>query len=146
MKGHVLFQGERIKYKILLKIFWKIFFSRTTGSVPIKLGTKHPWEMEIQVCLNEGPCSISRGDGSENVKLYWKKRNEKIISLGQFQPNLAQTIFGYSGFMFVQIKGHIFIQGEIIAKIWNSIENIKKIFSRTTGPVSTKIYAKHPWV
>jgi hypothetical protein len=36
--------------------------------------------------------------------------------LGQFQPNLAQIIFGGRGFKFVQMKGIVSLQGEIIAK------------------------------
>ena len=41
MKGSALFQG-----KIIAKMHWqilKIFFSRTTGTISIKLGTKHSW-------------------------------------------------------------------------------------------------------
>ena len=36
--------------------------------------------------------------------------------LGQFQPNLAQSILGWRGFKFVQIKGHALLQREIIVK------------------------------
>ena len=36
--------------------------------------------------------------------------------LGQFQPNLAQSILGWRGFKFVQMKGHALFQGERIAK------------------------------
>ena len=32
----------------------KMFFSRTTGPISTKLGTKHPWGKLIQVCSNEG--------------------------------------------------------------------------------------------
>ena len=32
-----------------------IFFSRTTGPISTKLGTKHPWVKMIQVCSNEEP-------------------------------------------------------------------------------------------
>ena len=34
--------------------------------------------------------------------------------LGQFQPNLVQSIFGYMEFKYVQIKGPALYQGEII--------------------------------
>ena len=34
--------------------------------------------------------------------------------LGQFQPNLAQSILGWRGFKFVQMKGHTLPKGEII--------------------------------
>ena len=47
---------------------------------------------------------------------------------GQFQPNVTQsTLF----------------QGEI-AKI--HLRNLKRFFSRTTWPISTKLRTKHPWV
>ena len=36
--------------------------------------------------------------------------------LGQFQPNLAQSILGWMGFKFVQMKGRALFQGEIITK------------------------------
>ena len=36
--------------------------------------------------------------------------------LGQFQPNLAQSILGWMGFKFVQMKGSALFQGEIITK------------------------------
>ena len=37
-----------------------VFFSRTSGPISIKLGTKHPLVKGIQICLNEGP-RISKG-------------------------------------------------------------------------------------
>ena len=42
----------------ITKIHWKNFkiFSRTTGTLSTKLGTKHPWVMRSQVYSNEGPC------------------------------------------------------------------------------------------
>ena len=36
--------------------------------------------------------------------------------LGQFQPNLAQSILGWKGFKFVQMKGPALFPGEIITK------------------------------
>ena len=36
--------------------------------------------------------------------------------LGQFQPNLAQSIPGWRGFKFVQMKGPTLLKGEIIMK------------------------------
>ena len=42
----------------IAKIHWrnlKFFFSRTTEPMSTKLGTKHPWMIEIQVCSNEEP-------------------------------------------------------------------------------------------
>ena len=37
--------------------------------------------------------------------------------LSQFQPNLAQSILGWRGFKFVQMKGPALFQGEIITQI-----------------------------
>ena len=42
-----------------------IFFSRTTGPMSTKLGTRHPWVKRIQVCSNEGPHPFPRGDNSK---------------------------------------------------------------------------------
>ena len=35
--------------------FSHFIFSRTTGPISTKLGTKHPWVMRTKVCSNEGP-------------------------------------------------------------------------------------------
>ena len=63
--------------------------------------------------------------------------------LGQFQPNLTQSILEWRGFKLVQMKGHTFIQGEVIMKQrklhWRNL----RIFSRTFGPISTKLFTKH---
>ena len=67
--------------------------------------------------------------------------------LGQFQPNLAQSILGWRRFKFVQMKGPVLFQGEIIREQRKYIHKIKKIFfSRTSVPISTKLCTKHPWV
>ena len=42
----------------IVKIHWQNlenFFSRTTGPISTKLGTKYPWVKGIQVCSNKGP-------------------------------------------------------------------------------------------
>ena len=88
--------------KIYLK-YLKIFLFRTTRSISTKLGTKHPWVEEIQVCSNEGLRPSQRGDKSEMVKLYWKY--SKILSsklLGQLKTNLAQSILGQMKFKFLK--------------------------------------------
>ena len=36
--------------------------------------------------------------------------------LGQFQPNLAQSIIGWKVYKFISMKGHTFFQGELITK------------------------------
>ena len=68
-------------------------------------------------------------------------------SLGQFQPNLIQSILGWRRLKFVQMKGLALFQGKIIMKEWKYIDQIKKnFFSRTTESISTKLGTKHPWV
>jgi hypothetical protein len=47
-------RGDSHKY---IKMGWghlKIFFSRTTGPIFIRLRTDHPYVKRIQVCSNEG--------------------------------------------------------------------------------------------
>jgi hypothetical protein len=50
--------SKRVKMHGILK---KIFFSRTSWSNSIKLGTNYPWVKRIQFCLNEGPGPLQRG-------------------------------------------------------------------------------------
>ena len=52
------------------KLCLKIIFSRITGLISTKLGTKHPWVKRIQVYSNEGPLPFSRGDNKEIAKIH----------------------------------------------------------------------------
>ena len=45
-----------------------------------------------------------------------------------------------------KLRASSFFQGEIITKYWKSLTNLKIVFSRTTGLISTKFSTKHPWV
>ena len=36
--------------------------------------------------------------------------------IGQFQPNLAHSVFGLGKFNIVEVKGHTLFQGDIIAE------------------------------
>ena len=49
---------------------------RNTGPISTKLGTKHPWVMGIQVCLNERLCPFPRGDDYEITKIH--RRNSYV--------------------------------------------------------------------
>ena len=71
------------------------FFSRTTRSISTKLNTKHYWVKGIQVCTNEEPRLVPRGDNYEIAK-YTDEINKSSSQepLGQFQTNLAQSILG----------------------------------------------------
>ena len=44
--------------------------------------------------------------------------------LRQFQPNMAQSILGCTGFKFIQMKGHAHFQAEIITKQQKYIDEI----------------------
>ena len=46
--------------------------------------------------------------------------------LGKFQPNLVQSILGWQGFKFVQMKGSALYKGEIITKLRKYIANFMK--------------------
>ena len=60
--------GKRVKiHRDLLKIF----FSRTSRPISIKLDTNHPGVKGIQVCSNEGPGPLSKGDNHKNAKIGW---------------------------------------------------------------------------
>ena len=68
--------------------------------------------------------------------------NFSISSQEPIQPNLAQSILGWRGFKFFQMKDTAFFQGELITKKRKQIYEIKKIFfSRTTEPIP-----KHSWM
>jgi hypothetical protein len=52
-------------------ILKKIFFSRTSWPISIKLGISHPWVKEILNCSNKGPGLLQRGDNHKNAKIRW---------------------------------------------------------------------------
>ena len=60
----VVSQSENCKRNL------KVFFSKTTGPISTKLGTKHPWLKGTQICSNEGPRPFLRGDNSEIAKIH----------------------------------------------------------------------------
>jgi hypothetical protein len=58
-----------------VKMRWghlRIFFSRTTGPILIRLGTNHPWRKRIQVSLKIRDNPSPRGDNSERVNIHNK--------------------------------------------------------------------------
>ena len=60
----------------IVKIHWrnlKIFFSRTTGPISTKLGTKYLWDKGIKLCSNEGPWPFPWVDNYEIAKISWRK-------------------------------------------------------------------------
>ena len=71
--------------------------------------------------------------------------NNPFEPQSQFLPDLPQTSFSHwwRGFKFVKIKGHALFQREMIEKL--HCRHIK-IYSKTLGPISTKLSTNHPWV
>lgn len=61
-----------------------IFFSRTTGLILTKLGTKYLKGKGFQVCSFEGPVLLQRGDNQDIVKIGWG--DLKIFFLRTEQP------------------------------------------------------------
>ena len=77
----------------------------------------HPRVKGIQVVQMKGSTFFQ----GEIIKKYWKyidefEQSSTPESLSQFQPNLAQSILGWRGFKFFQMKGFALFQGEIIMK------------------------------
>jgi hypothetical protein len=52
-------------------ILKKIFFSKTSRPISIKLGTNHPWVKRIKDCSSKGQCPLQRGDNYKNAKMGW---------------------------------------------------------------------------
>ena len=79
--------------------------------------------------------SFPRGDHYENAKKHkqiWKINT--FITFGAIQSNLAQSILGYNGFEFVQMKGPALFQGEIIMKLRKYFDEIWKTSSPELSP------------
>jgi hypothetical protein len=52
-------------------ILKKIFFSRISIPISIKLGINDPWVKGILNCSNKGPDPLQRGDNLKNAKMGW---------------------------------------------------------------------------
>ena len=105
---------------------------RTTRPISTNLGPKHPWIKGIQFCSNQGPWLLPRGDNyeyGENTLTKFKKSSSQE-PLGQFQPNFAQSIFGWRRFnFFFQMKGPALFQWDIITKKRKYFDKILKFSS-----------------
>jgi hypothetical protein len=70
MKVITLLQGEIItRVKIHWK-FLKIFFSRTSRPISIKLGINYPWVKRIINCSNKGPGACFTKELTITIKFY----------------------------------------------------------------------------
>ena len=143
LKGRLLRNTENTLTKLknlLLQNHW-------TNST--KLCTLHSWVEGIQFYSNKGPCPFPRGDNYKIVKIHW--RNSKIFFSRTTGPISTTKL----GTMHPWVKGIRVCSNEgpcpfpwgdyyeIANKHW---WNSKIFFSRTTGPISTKLGIKHLWV
>ena len=92
------------------------------------------------------------------------KKSSSPELLGQFQPNLAQSILlsrtikpistklgtkqpWVKGIQFCPNEGpRHFVRGDNYKIVKIHLRNLKIFFSRTAGPISTNLGTKHPWV
>ena len=117
-----------------LKLYFRKLFTFSSSS-PEPLGQFQPYlaRSRVQVCSNEDPRPFPMGDCYELAKIHWQnfKKSSSQEPLDQFQPNERPSPFP---------RGDNYE----IAKI--HCQNLKIFFSRTTGPISTKLDTMHPWV
>ena len=88
-----------------------------------------------------------KGDNSNKLKIYWqllKIYPRTSIPISTKHDN--KVFLGKRELKFVQLKGHAFFQGEIIATEKIHWRLLKIFYSRTTWPISTKFDTEYPWV
>ena len=112
----------------LLKL--KIFFSRTIGSISSKLGTKHSWVMESQVCSNEGSRHFPSGDNYEIAKLPWQIFKIYFISrtTGPISTKLGTNYPWVKGIQVCLNEEPLWFWGRIISKSQKSFTKFSKYF------------------
>ena len=104
-KAQVNFSDQKFarRRRCCRKLHIFIFFSKTNGPISTKLRTKHPWWRKFKFVQIKDP-SFSKGTYS------WNSENKltkfKDLRYGQFQPNFTQSILGWGGFKFVQMKNY----------------------------------------
>ena len=117
----------------------------------ITRGTNHPLVKEVQNCPNVGPCLFA-GRGNDELKIYINWWNSKNVTTTKPMSTKHGTKHPWVKGIHVcsnEEPALIFPRGEDIeiAKIhWRNLRNLKISFSRTTGPISTKLCTKHPWL
>jgi hypothetical protein len=123
------------------------FFSRTTAPILTRLGTNHSWREKIQVCSKEGDSPSPRGDNSERVKIHWNFL--KIFFFRTCRPNSIKLSANYPCVKGIQVcsKGPGPLQrGDNHKNVKMGWGHLKIFFSRTTGPILTRLVTNHPWV
>ena len=140
--------SDRLLSVVRLSVNFYIFdfFSRTAMPILTKLGTNHPWGEGIQVCSNEGDCSSPRGNNSETVKIHWKFL--KIFSRTSC-PNSIKLSTHYPWMKEIQVCSNKrpgpFLRGDNYKNVKLGWGYLKIFFSRTTGPILTRLSINHPW-
>ena len=89
----------------------------------------------------------------QNLSVVCRHRCRKLFTfsssspepLGQFQPNLSQSILGWRVFKFIQMKGQTLFGGEINTKLRNTLTNLINLLLQNR-PISTKLGTNHLWV
>jgi hypothetical protein len=126
----------------------KIFFSRTSGPISIKLGTNHRWVKGILNCSNKGSGSLQRGDNHKNAKMGWghlkiffSRTTEPILTRLGTNLSWGEEIQGCSN------KGDCLSPWGDNSETKNTLKSLKKIFfSRTCRPNSIKLSTNYSWV
>ena len=92
------------------------------------------------ICKNEGPSTFPRGDNKEIAKIHWPNFKIFFWTTGSFSTKLDTKHPWVMGSQFCSNEGlRLFQKGDNkeIGKIHWRI--LKIYFSRTTGPISTKV-------
>jgi hypothetical protein len=139
------FPSVRLSVCLSVNFYIFDFFSKTTGPILTKLGTNHPWGEGFQVCSNEKDCLSPRGDNSERVKMHWKFL--KISFSRTSRPNSIKLDINYSWVKGIQVcsnKGPGPLQrGDNHKNVKMGWGHLKVFFSRTTGPILTRLGTDH---
>jgi hypothetical protein len=147
LKAQVSFSDHPSTVRLFVVFYIFDFFSRTTGPILTKLCTNHPWGKVIQVCSNEGDCSL-RWDNSKRVKIHWKF--QKIFFSRTSRPNSIKLGTNYPWVNGMQVcfkkNGAGPLQrGDNHKSVKIRWVHLKIFFSRTTGPILTRLGTNHPW-
>jgi hypothetical protein len=98
-------RGHNRENYIYIYIEKKIFFSRTSWPITIKLGINHSWVQGILNCSNKGPGPLQRADNKKKCK----------NGMGSFK-NLLQNHWARLGHIYMKaFKKQIYWQCDLMA-------------------------------
>jgi hypothetical protein len=101
----------------------------------------------IQVCANQGSDPLQRGDNHKNVKMGWG--HLEIILSRTSGPILTRFITNHHREKGIQICSNKgpgpFQRGDNHKNVKMGWVRLKIFFSRTTGPILTRLITIHPW-